>query len=67
VTGYEVYCKTRFQELEQEGIMPDIESLVLRFFSKNEIESGEVEKLRDKAREESVRLLQKMAENKINF
>jgi len=47
--------------------MPDIESLVLRFFSKNEIESGEVEKLRDKAREESVRLLQKMAENKINF
>jgi hypothetical protein len=67
VTGYEVYCKTRLQELEQEGIKPDIETLILRFYSKKEIEDNEPEKLNIQAQEEGVTLLQKIAEKRINF
>lgn len=38
VTGFEVYCKTRFVELEQEGISPNISALAkaIRFSSESD-------------------------------
>lgn len=67
VTGFEVYCKTRFIELEQEGIKPNIEALVTSCFSKEEIEKQLSENLRDKAANENKTFLEIIAEEKINF
>jgi hypothetical protein len=38
VTGFEAYTKTRFTELEKEGVRPNIDQLVAAFFSKRERE-----------------------------
>lgn len=40
VTGFETYCKSRFLELETEGINPDFEQLTNRFLSGKEQEKG---------------------------
>lgn len=67
VTGFEVYCKTRFIELEQEGIKPNIEALVTSCFSKEELDKQIPENLRDKAANEDKTFLEIIAEKKINF
>ena len=43
VTGFEAYCKSRFLELEDEGITPDYEALVRRFTSERERQNGDPE------------------------
>jgi len=40
VTGFEAYCKTRFLELEGEGIRPDVASLLKTIIPRREIEAG---------------------------
>ncbi|MEW6048925.1 MAG: hypothetical protein AB1609_21060 [Bacillota bacterium] len=67
VTGYEVYCRTRFVELEQEGVQPDLRRLVEKVFSRQEREAGEPERLDRQAREEHITFLEKIARVKINF
>lgn len=40
VTGFETYCKTRFIELEKEGIKPNLENLISMVFSQRELDIG---------------------------
>lgn len=67
VTGFEVYCKRRFIELEQEGIKPNIEALVASFFTKEERDTRLPESLRDKAAKQNKTFLEIIADEKINF
>lgn len=67
VTGYEIYCRTRFVELEQEGVQPHLQRLVEKVFSSQERAAGEPEKLERQAKEEHLSLLEKIARTKINF
>ncbi|KAF2956231.1 hypothetical protein [Marinitoga sp. 38H-ov] len=67
VTGFEVYCKTRFIELEKEGIKPNIEALVTSCFSREEIEKQIPENLKNKASKENKSFLEIIADEKINF
>lgn len=71
VTGFEAYCKTRFLELEQEGIRPDMAALVSKFFYKSERENGKPDVMASEAEANNVSFLQKIIENKkrkiINF
>lgn len=67
VTGFEVYCKTRFIELEQEGIKPNIEAMVTRCFSKEERDTGQPEILKAQALGENRTFLEKIIEKRINF
>ncbi len=67
VTGFEVYCKTRFIELEKEGIRPDYDSLIGRVFSQKEIDLNEPMRLRDIAKSQNKSFLEVITERKINF
>lgn len=68
VTGFEAYCKTRFLELEQEGIKPDMAVLVSRFFSQEERDVGEPDVIASEAEANHVSFLQKIIEKRrINF
>lgn len=67
VSGFEVYCKTRFIELEKEGIKPNIEALIDRVFSQYELEEDMHKKLEQSAQSEGVSLLEKIAKEKVNF
>ncbi len=49
VTGYEAYCKTRFVELDAEGVEPDFDAFATVFLRRSEIENGQIQKLRDQA------------------
>jgi hypothetical protein len=40
VTGFEAYCKTRFLEIEGEGIRPDVVSLLKAIIPKRELDAG---------------------------
>lgn len=51
MTGFEVYCKRRFCEIEGEGITPDFDSLARAFLSRHDRETGKVEAIRSAARE----------------
>lgn len=68
VTGFEAYGKTRFVELEQEGIQANATELVSAFYPKREIEAGIYELLQDEAREGGISLIQHLiSRNLINF
>jgi len=62
VTGLEVYCQTRFIEVEQEGIKPNREALILKFFSQKERDAGV-----DEFEIGKTCFLQKIAKKRINF
>ncbi|AEG15858.1 hypothetical protein Desku_2322 [Desulfofundulus kuznetsovii DSM 6115] len=61
VTGFETYCRTRFLELESEGVTPDLEAMMAAFCSRLTLED-----LKREAASENRTVLQKMAEW-INF
>lgn len=52
VTGFEVYTKRRFTELEQEGVAPDMDGIIKSFYSKKERDNGIKSILSEEAREE---------------
>lgn len=58
VTGFEAYCKTRFLELEKEGIPPDAEAVIRRFVPEKEREAGIQEILGLEAKEAGLSLLE---------
>jgi len=64
VTGFEAYCKTRFLEIEQEGIKPNIDALVSRFFSKKERDVGEPDFIASEAEANHTSFLQKIVEKR---
>ncbi len=59
-TGIEAYCKTRFLELEGEGIDPDYAELEKEFFSRWEREKGVFEEIKKEATLKSVSVLQEL-------
>ncbi len=63
VTGFETYCKRRFLELEKEGIIPQTESLIQRFSYK----IHDLSVISSEAKAENKTILQKLAEEVINF
>tara|TARA_Y100000588_G_scaffold120995_1_gene132430 strand:- start:377 stop:1450 length:1074 start_codon:yes stop_codon:yes gene_type:complete len=66
VTGYEAYSKKRFLELEQEGIIPDTNSIIEAFYPKKE--AGIATSLESKAKEKGISLLQYVVSRRvINF
>ncbi|AYO30320.1 hypothetical protein D2962_06525 [Biomaibacter acetigenes] len=67
VTGFETYCKTRFIELEKEGIKPNLENLISMVFSQRELDIGVLEILKKRSRIRTKDFLEKIAINKINF
>ena len=68
VTGFETYSKTRFLELEEEGILPDTNSLLNAFLSKREREKDLAEIMILEAKQNNKTLLQYIVEkNKVNF
>jgi len=68
VTGFEAYCKTRFLELESEGITPDLEALMAAFYSQRERAHLTVEDLKKEAVAGNRTALHKMVEERrINF
>lgn len=68
VTGFEAYGKTRFLEIEQEGIKPTIDALVSRFFTQEERDIGEPDVIASEAEANHTSFLQKIVEKrKINF
>ena len=67
VTGFEAYCKTRFLELEQEGIKPNIDALVSRFFTQKQRDIGMPDVIASEAEANHVSFLQKIIEKRINF
>ncbi|RCW48719.1 hypothetical protein DFR80_1673 [Halanaerobium sp. ST460_2HS_T2] len=67
VTGFETYGKTRFIELEKEGIEPNIEELENRVFSSYEKEIDLPEKYKDKSTRENISYIEIIAQEKINF
>lgn len=68
VSGFEVYTKRRFLELESGGITPDTDTIIDRFYSKFERDSGISEVLKERANEKGVSLLRCIVESgTINF
>lgn len=67
VTGLEVYCQTRFIEVEQEGIKPNTDALISKFFSQRERDAGEHKILIDECELTKSTILQKIAKKRINF
>ncbi len=45
VTGFERYCTQRFIELEQEGVIPNVTSMISSFFSRYQQDKGYVDAL----------------------
>lgn len=68
VTGFETYCKTRFLELESEGITPDLEALIVAFYSRRERACLTLEDLKAEALAEKRTVIRRMVEERrINF
>lgn len=68
VTGFEAYGKTRFTELEQEGIQADGLELVSALHPKREIEAGIYKLLADESSAAGISLIQHLTNrNLINF
>lgn len=68
VTGFEIYCKRRFLELEGEGISPDFNNLAKKFFSSGERERGEIEAIIQEAHAESISATRKIVnQGRIDF
>lgn len=68
VSGFEVYTKRRFLEIEDEGILPRIDKVISAFFSYKERPQNIVQIIKDEANKESISPLRLMVnKNKINF
>ncbi len=68
VTGFEAYTKTRFLELEEEGILTDVDPVLDAFLSKGEREGHLAEIIKKEAIEANETVLQYMVnKDKINF
>lgn len=68
VTGFEAYCKTRFIELEQEGIEANAVKLIDAIYSKKELEKGIFQILAAEALDIGVPLTQYLImKDRINF
>ena len=68
VTGYESYCKSRFLELEEEGINPDFDSLSRAFLSKSERDRNDAETIKNDAAMEGMTPTQKfIKQGRIDF
>lgn len=68
VTGFEAFSKKRFLEIEQEGIVPDIDAVANSFFPHKERSAGITEMLKSKAEEGQETVLQLIVErDAINF
>lgn len=67
VTGFETYCKTRFVELEAEGVTPNTTGLSNRFFTSWERDADGPMKLAADASSEGKTFLEKLAQTRINF
>lgn len=68
VTGYESYCKSRFLELEEEGIKVHFDSLSRAFLSKTERENNIVDTIKEDARLEGITPTQKfIAQGRVDF
>ncbi|KAF0107657.1 MAG: hypothetical protein FD146_1691 [Anaerolineaceae bacterium] len=50
VTGFEAYTKTRFLELEGEGIQPNVEAIINAFYSQRERSAGAIAILDEEAK-----------------
>jgi hypothetical protein len=66
VTGFEAYAKTRFLELEGEGIKPDLSALVQVTIPRREREGGYEQILQSEANDEGKSVLSVIAQ-RINF
>ena len=65
VTGWETYCRKRFSEMEEEGLIPNEEELSSWLFSKDkELKEAEA---REKAKEDGFSFTKYLAEKKIQF
>lgn len=67
VTGFEAYCQTRFLEIEQEGIKPNMEALILKFFSQKERDADLPDIQKNESEHENISFLKKIAKKRINF
>jgi len=68
VTGFETYCKRRFLELEDEGIIADFDGLVNRFLTRAERGRGEPDVIVQDASVEGVSPARKLVDqNRIDF
>jgi len=68
VTGFEAYTKKRFLEIEKEGIVPDIDSVLSSFITGKERDQGVAEALKSEAKDAGVSILQLISEkDRINF
>ncbi|MDN5364639.1 MAG: hypothetical protein PWQ91_1701 [Eubacteriales bacterium] len=68
VTGFETYCRTRFLELESEGVTADLEAVMAAFYSQRERAGLTLEDLEAEASAENRTVIQKMVEERrINF
>lgn len=68
ITGFEAYSKKRFIELEQEGVSPNISTLIESFFSKRERDRDLAAVLSEEAKELNVSILQRIvSKGTINF
>lgn len=67
-TGFEAFTKKRFLEIEQEGIIPDIDAVVNSFFPRKERDAGIAEMLKSEAEDAQKTVLQLIVErDSINF
>ena len=69
VTGFESYCKGRFIELEQEGVIPNIGMLISSFFSLRQRKNGFVDTIKEDAQQESESFIEYVVDRRsiINF
>lgn len=67
VTGFEVYCKKRFIEIELEGLSADKQALIEAVFSEEEINIGEVSIHEKLANDNRITFLEHLANKRINF
>lgn len=68
VTGFEVYTKKRFLEIENEGISPKIDLLFNEFLTKGEQEKNLTETIKEEAKQENISSLEYFVnKDKINF
>lgn len=68
VTGFEIYCKRRFLELEEEGISADFDSLSKKCFSSGERGRGEIEAIMQEALADGISPMKKIVDQgRIDF
>lgn len=68
VTGFEMYCKRRFLEIEDEGIAANFDGLISKFLSNAERESGESHVITEEAAANGISPAKKLiSQGRIDF